>query len=352
MGKRTTILDIARATGYSKATVSLALRNHASIPKDTRDGIQRVARNMDYRPDPLLSSIAAQRWERRKELADTVVVYLWNCRDKIVPHDKKILELTKVQAEKMGYHLEAIDYSAYHNHKSLRRVLKARGVRGVLIAPIRQEKTLLELDWDLYSCLCYGIGHYVLPLHIITTDYFSIGRQICTMLQERGYRRMGAILYADQKSDHLAQKIGGILFEQYMKLDQHTDLPIHYLNHHESPTQQVRHLAKWLEIHTPEVVVGQNAYLHDLLLQTGLRIPQDLAFLSFSKDLDQPHVAGFYTNKEIFVQTGMQFLDSMIRANETGLPEQRKKILIEGVFVSGQSLPDGRDFVPKSALLK
>jgi len=44
--KSPSLRDIAGAAGVSAATVSLALRNHASIPETTRERIRAVAAEM------------------------------------------------------------------------------------------------------------------------------------------------------------------------------------------------------------------------------------------------------------------------------------------------------------------
>ena len=46
--RRPTLVDIAEAAGVSKATVSLVLRNHPSIPKRTHDRIMQIARDLGY----------------------------------------------------------------------------------------------------------------------------------------------------------------------------------------------------------------------------------------------------------------------------------------------------------------
>lgn len=48
MSKKVRLLDIAHEAGVSRATVSLALRQHTSIPVHTRDRIKRIARELGY----------------------------------------------------------------------------------------------------------------------------------------------------------------------------------------------------------------------------------------------------------------------------------------------------------------
>ena len=49
--KRPTILDVAKASGFKPATVSLALRGDSRIRESTRKHIERIAREQRYVPN-------------------------------------------------------------------------------------------------------------------------------------------------------------------------------------------------------------------------------------------------------------------------------------------------------------
>src|SRR4051812_49177178 len=55
--KRVTMRAIAEQAGVTHATVSMALRNHPLISAKTRQKIQRIARNLGYRPDPEVAKL-------------------------------------------------------------------------------------------------------------------------------------------------------------------------------------------------------------------------------------------------------------------------------------------------------
>jgi LacI family transcriptional regulator len=57
---RVTLSDIADAVGYSKNTVSLALRSDPQIPEATRAVIRETAERLGYRPNPVLSQLMAE----------------------------------------------------------------------------------------------------------------------------------------------------------------------------------------------------------------------------------------------------------------------------------------------------
>ncbi len=58
---RITQRDIARHLGVHVSKVSLALRRHSSIPADTRERVEKAARDLGYRQDPALTALMAFR---------------------------------------------------------------------------------------------------------------------------------------------------------------------------------------------------------------------------------------------------------------------------------------------------
>ncbi len=60
-GERSTIQDVAAAASVSVATVSRALRGLPNVAVSTRVRVEEAARELDYRPDPHASRLAAGR---------------------------------------------------------------------------------------------------------------------------------------------------------------------------------------------------------------------------------------------------------------------------------------------------
>src|SRR5688572_27451932 len=61
MTNRVTIADIARTAGVSTSTVSRALNNHSGIPESTRQQIQQIAADLNYRVDVRARNFRLQR---------------------------------------------------------------------------------------------------------------------------------------------------------------------------------------------------------------------------------------------------------------------------------------------------
>jgi LacI family fructose operon transcriptional repressor len=71
--------DIADRAGVCRATVSLALRNHPSLPLVTRTRIQDLARELGYRPHPLVAALMTyKRALRSPEPTGTTIAFVLN----------------------------------------------------------------------------------------------------------------------------------------------------------------------------------------------------------------------------------------------------------------------------------
>ena len=56
-----TIKDIARALNISPSTVSRALKNHPDISQDTKDRVNKYAKDYNYKPNTLALSLRMSR---------------------------------------------------------------------------------------------------------------------------------------------------------------------------------------------------------------------------------------------------------------------------------------------------
>ncbi|MBT7865613.1 MAG: LacI family DNA-binding transcriptional regulator, partial [Opitutales bacterium] len=63
--RRYTQKDIATRAKLSVATVSMALKNHPSLPEKTILRVKQIAKELGYKPDPVLSALVAHRNRKR-----------------------------------------------------------------------------------------------------------------------------------------------------------------------------------------------------------------------------------------------------------------------------------------------
>lgn len=191
--------DVARVAGVARSTVSLALRNDPSIPTATRSRIFAAAQQIGYRTNPLVSALMTALHARRTTNRHTVLAYVtmdpefapWRSyRMFIELHDgatRRALDL--------GYRLEEFSLSAPGMTPArYAQMLQARGIIGLLIAPLPQ--TTREIAFDLGDFAVVGIDMSVAAPKIerVSNDHFQAAIMAVENCRRLGYHRIGYII--------------------------------------------------------------------------------------------------------------------------------------------------------------
>lgn len=139
MERRITQKDIAKKAGVDGSTVSLALSGHPRIPGATRARIEAVAEELGYRPDPALATIAAARWKGRRDARGTTLAFLADDLKTAEIELKLYLDGVQHQADLLGYRVEPFSLCNYPSPEALLRVIRTRGIRGIVVGQSRRE---------------------------------------------------------------------------------------------------------------------------------------------------------------------------------------------------------------------
>lgn len=155
---RVLMKDVAKVAGVHQTTVSLALRNHPSLPESTRKRIQNLAEEMGYRPDPALSALVAYRQATKNQPSEQVIAWIINVRDpervRTLHFHRQLMEGAKERAADLGYKLDTFWFGTeYKDSKSLNRVLQARGIQGLILGAFDYYNEPFDLDWNLFSAV-------------------------------------------------------------------------------------------------------------------------------------------------------------------------------------------------------
>jgi len=131
--------DIAKEAGLSQAAVSMALRNHPSIPLATRDRIKEIADRLGYRANALVSALMSQLQTGRDErqISRIAIIDAWPI-DVGWKHYALFASQAagmKARAHALGYRLEEFRLKESEmSPKRLSRILMARGIVGVIMS--------------------------------------------------------------------------------------------------------------------------------------------------------------------------------------------------------------------------
>lgn len=341
---RPTIRDVARRSGYSAATVSLALRDHPHLPEATRALIQQTAREMGYRPDPLLAALAAHRWHRRD-----------------MPHSGSTMAAIveemgfegrvglKERATHLGYQLEVFLIEEYPTGQRLSEVLYNRGILGVLVSQIFTPGFIDSFDWSHFSAVAVSEGAFRPPIHLVMPNHYQAVQTAWDHAVQLGYRRIGLAIF-DEPSALDVQDRRAALFERQAIIPAARRLPVLGLpadsdgkNHQD----EIRCLLRaWIQRHRPDVVLGFNEFLIWELRAVGVRVPEDVAFLSLWALEGKPDIAGMLLSADEVGRRAVDWLDSLLRGGERGLPRHPSTMLVDFEWQDGTVPPSpGRQAV-------
>ncbi len=187
--------EIAEKAGVSRATVSLALRNHSSIPPKTRLRIQEEARQLGYRPNPLVSALMTyQRSTQPRETHLTLAVILNFSRHGPWQDflSEGLLRNAAARAEQQGYRLEEFWLGDLNmTGQRLSTVLYRRNVPGIIVAPPPAPRGHLRFEWEHFAAVAIGASLLRPMLHRVTTDRFRAMRLAVRQLRRMHYRKLG-----------------------------------------------------------------------------------------------------------------------------------------------------------------
>ena len=135
--RRITQRDIAAAAGVDVSTVSLALSNHPRIPASTREKILQHAMRLGYVPDPALSSLAAHRWQGRRDYRGLTLALVRDARDDIETEWRLYAAGARERAATIGYGISDFFLADYPSPGRFWQVVHQRGIRGVIFIQSR-----------------------------------------------------------------------------------------------------------------------------------------------------------------------------------------------------------------------
>lgn len=177
---KVSIKEIAKQTGFSPATVSLALNDSELVRLQTKERIQQAAKEMGYVPNPYARKLVLQKSGMLGLIVPTIsnVYYadLVQCIN------------TLVREKGLGLIIATSDNSVSNERKILEE-MRSNQVEGVILSPVNvpnEEPAYLD-DYDL-------------PLVFATAKYRQIARP-CVMcdLEEGMYRLTRAVVEGGRK---------------------------------------------------------------------------------------------------------------------------------------------------------
>ena len=322
--------DIAERLGVDITTVSKALKGHPAVAKKTKAVVLKTADEMGYKQDPMLRALSGYRRTLRpaKQIRAAIAWIEDHSSDtamKRLSDYPAYFKGAQKRASSLGYHIEKFrlgrgGYSA----ERLAQILKARGITGVIIAPLRRPEGVIDLPWETLSAVAIGYTLQSPQLHVFTNDHFHTMTTLLEKLKSMGRRTIGVHIW---KEDNLRTRKRTIASFQTWGKSHASPLMVYT-----KPNQKAA--LDWCLKYKLDAVITRENQFEDWLRESGYRVPQDVLLASHAHDANTPvgwH--GMNHNNAEVSATAMEWLAAMIERGEKGIPDLPKRILVTGTWV-------------------
>lgn len=316
------------------STVSLAMRDHPRLSRETCARIQELARKLGYVPDPMLASLASYRHSLRPTAYNSTLGWVTAFPGR---NDWRKIDIFKEQhagatqrAGELGYRLE--DFWLSEPGMTAARasqILSTRNLTGLIIAPLPKAGGTLRLHWQHFSAVAIGYSLGSPALHLVSANQYRCIRLALHELTRRGYRRIGLVMLkaSDDRVDH--NWLAGYLVERH-ESPEPTWLPPLVLE-----AWDQRRFSAWIRREKPEAIVTKLPQVLPALRSLGLAVPGEVGLACLSDTHPGDEHTGVDENPRQVGAAAVDFVVGMLHRNERGVPALRYRLLIDGAWIEG-----------------
>jgi DNA-binding LacI/PurR family transcriptional regulator len=335
--KRPTLVEIARLAGVSHVTVSMALRNSSRISAATRTRVQAIAQEIGYRPDPMLSALVSYRRQIKPPGYQATLAWINTYRpaSQLLANHLNYWEGARTRARELGYELEEFRLvDCKGQTELLSKILRARNIKGLLLAPQQRGRAHLKMDFENFSVVALGFTLVHPQFHVVTTAQYRCGVLAMRSLRALGYRRIGCVLTRnyDERTDH---NFSASFLREQWRFHRREAVSL-LISADRAGAEEKRHFTKWYRKYAPEVILTHHSSVPswlESLKDKGEKCP---VILLNTASLKQP---GIIQNENLVGRTAVETLVSMLHRNECGVPATPLRLLVEGRWNNASQIP-------------
>lgn len=337
------MLDVARAAGVSKNAVSLALRGDRRISSATRTRIVRVARQLGYEKNPVVGELMA-RLRKGSEGGYRATLALLNAHEsreafRRHPTIPSYVQGIRRQAAELGYKLDTFWlHDPGLGAAALLRILRARGIRGLLVVGLMNENRLppgFAPLWQEFPAVVTGVRTRDPALHFACADHHMLTLRAMENVARLGYRRPALVL--DFVIDELVEgRFSAGFFIGQRKLPAPGRIAPFYRVREARRNPQI--FARWLHKARPDVLLTLYHEVADWVGQCGLSVPGDVGLVQLEWRRKHAEWAGMNQHNDRTGAAAVDMLVSLMHRGESGRPAFPLATLIGSTWVEGRTV--------------
>ena len=337
-------IEIAKRVGCSQATVSRALVGSPLVSDATKKEVQRVAEELGYRKNALVSNLMALLRTGRDPKYHSTIAYLTSFPSEAIsevgPNYEQYYLGVKQRAEMLGYHLDII----WRNKPGLTRarcheILTTRGIRGLIIAPRERPLGHLSMQWSAFASIALGHAMPSPHLDVAVGDTFSNVNLALRMARKLGYRRIGLLLTPSQ---HSYFPVAAAAVTLHVESTAAEDRVPPFLKLAESDAAGDQAARAWMKRYRPDAIFCAGYLADALLAGMGLQVPRDIGLADLSMPFAMTSRAGIFERTADIGASAVDLVVQRLHNNELGPPLVPRSVCVEGSWIHGSSMPARR----------
>lgn len=341
--KRVSMTDVARHAGVSKNTVSLALRNDPQIPESTRQRVCASAAALDYKSNPVISELMAElrRGEQAAYKHNFALINANQDRDAFLKHPTvpDYVSGCRRRATQLGY---GLDEFWLHDPElrvgRLESILRARGIRGVLVIGMMKENRLppgFETLWSGFAAVVTGVRTQDPTISFACVDHHALVIEAMERIRANGLQRPALVI--EGVIDRLVSGRFTAAFEHAVKSLPSDDRLAPFLEV-DASRERPELFREWLSRQRPGAILTLHTVVEKWVTAAGLQIPQDIGLVQLECRRGCEDWAGMKQHNDLTGEAAVDLLVSLTTAGKEPLSQSPRGILITPTWKDGRTV--------------
>lgn len=322
--------QIAELAGVSTATVSRALRGSSRVRPETRERVMAVADELGYRPNAILASLSASRFQRGSRNAPPLAMISQSHTREAKAHLDAFLPCCR----DLGYQLQLFHYDDHPDPAAFSQMLYNRGVQGLfLLTPFVDEDYRAQFDVRPFAVIALSESQPASEFHLVRQTRLNGFLKLWQLAAKRGYQRIGAVLYQDpnriRQEDQ--QLIAGAAYSN-LNLPKNRQVPPLIFQKFDNETLAAQ-IEQWRLRYAPDAIIAFN-----LAVTHNIRDREKLG-IGVMASGRQDTFTGYHRAQWKVARQAAALMDTLIRSGARGVPADRFDLVVEPEWVEGVTLP-------------
>ncbi|QYM77793.1 LacI family DNA-binding transcriptional regulator [Horticoccus luteus] len=331
-----TLSVLAKNCQLSVATVSRALSGHPNVKPEVRARVLRVAEQCGYRRNQLVSELMGQMRGRRTQqfIGNLAVVHVPTpSQPAMRPMQRRMITSAQARGQELGFAVEVFSLNRESGGPAtLGRVLRARGIVGVIFLQPNSNDTTNGFPWANFATLQIDYGSPIPKLHTVCLDHHLTLTSALGQLRSLGYGRAGMFIER-HKDERLIHKWSAA-FRSFQENQGGIDhLPVLMADHMNPAT-----FMDWYRRHRPDLIIGHVDQVLGWLRAAGVSAPADIGFFNLNWNERSETCAGLDLQPELHGIVAVETIAAQIHRHESGLPDDPRTVAISGKWVDGPTV--------------